>query len=584
MSLATRGDGSPPPALVVPPVERPPESPRRRRFQLNERALWAVPTALAFLALVVTVVLPAVWLVVYSLRDGEGALTFGNYVDAFTNPLYLEPIWNSVRLGFSVMVICLLLGVPLAWLVARTDIPGGETLRIAVYTSFILPSLLSAVSWVILASPNAGLLNRLADAVLGIAPFNVFSMNFLAVIIAFSLFPYTFIFTVTSLDAIGAETEEAAAVLGAGPVRRALTVTLPLATPAILASMTVSFLQAVSLYGAPALIAVPAGEQVITTQLFLFFGFPRRPELAAAYGIPLVLLAIAFMVMRRKVTGRRSYVTVGGKGSRRYAVKLGRWRWGVAAAAWGTFAVAVVLPALTLLWVSLVPRWSQGGFLFTFRHYDWVFENARTAVLNSLKFAAAAATLCVLLGFVVAYLGERRDSPMSRVLNFLTTAPLVLPGIILGVGMFAAFSRPPVVLYGTAIILVIAFWGRFMPIALQNIQPSIAAVHSELEEASRIMGAGLIRTVARITMPLVAGAMFSAWILSFVLSMHEISAALLLVSIETQVMPTLIVNLYEQALYERIAAIGVLMVVFTLAAVLLGRIVLGRKFLLSGSR
>lgn len=585
MSTTMTSDGPPPPAPPLPPRQPPARSAAPRRFQFSERAVWALPTALAFAALLIAVVLPAAWLVYFSLREADGGgLTFAHYIEAFTNPLYLEPVWNSVKLGLTVMAICILLGVPLAWLVSRTDLPGREALRVCVYTSFILPSLLSAVSWVILASPNAGLLNELADTLFGVMPFDVFSMNFLAVVIAFSLFPYTFIFTITTLDSIGAETEEAAAVLGARPLRRALTVTLPLATPAILASMTVSFLQAVSLYGAPALLAVPAGEHVITTQLFLFFGFPRQPELAAAYGIPLVLLAIAFIIMRRKITGRRSYVTVGGKGSARYTVKLRRWRWPIAAVAWGVFAVAVVLPALTLLWVSLVPRWSQGGFLFTLRHYEWVFDNGQTAVLNSLKFAVAAATLCVLLGFVVAYLSERRDSRVTRLLNLLATTPLVLPGIILGVGMFAAYSRPPILLYGTGIILIVAFWGRFMPIALQNIQPAIASVHGDLEQASRIMGAGMLKTVGRITVPLVAGAMFSAWIFSFVLSMHEISAALLLVSIDTQVMPTLIVNLYEQALYERIAAIGMLMVVVTIAAVVVGRLVLGRRFLLSGSR
>ena len=554
------------------------------RLGLSERVIWGVPTAFALAALVATVVLPVLWLVYYSVRDPEGALTLTNYTDAFTNPLYLTPVWNSVKLGLMVMVLCVAIGVPLAWLVSRTDLPGRETLRVAVYASFILPSLLSAVSWVILASPNAGLLNQLTDNLFGIKPFDVFSMNYLALIIAFSIFPYTFIFTLSGLDNIGGETEEAAAILGAGPMRRALTVTLPLVTPAILSSMVVAFLQAVALYGAPALIAVPAGEHVITTQLYLFFGFPRRPELAAAYGVPLVLFAAFLMYGRRKVMGRRSYVTVGGQGARRYRVPLGRWRWVVGAAAWGVFAIGVLLPGLTLLYVSLVPRWSQGGWDLTLEHYQWMFDNAQTALVNSLKFAISAASLCVLLGLTVSYLSERRDSPLTRFLAFLTTAPLVLPGIILGIGMFAAFSRPPILLYGTGIILVIAFFGRFMPIALQNIQPAISAVHPELEQASRIMGAGLVRTVGRITVPLAGGAMLSAWIFSFVLATQEISAALLLVSINTQVMPTLIVNLYEQALYERIAAIGMVMVVMTMIAVILGRAILGRRFLLGGSR
>lgn len=577
------------PAAPIPPhPERAPgRGPRHtlsERLGLSERVLWGIPTGLALAALAATVVLPVLWLVFYSIRDAEGAITFANYADAFTNSLYLRPIWNSVRLGLTVMVLCVAIGVPMAWLVSRTDLPGRELLRVAVYASFILPSLLSAVSWVILASPNAGLLNQLTFSLFGARPFNVFSMTFLAFIIAFSLFPYTFIFTTSSLDNVGGETEEAAAILGASPIRRALTVTVPLVIPAILSSMIVAFLQAVALYGAPALVAVPAGEHVITTQLFLFFGFPRRPELAAAYGVPLVLFAALLMYTRRKVMGRRSYVTVGGKGAQQYRVALGRWRWIVGAGAWSVFGLAVLLPGLTLLYVSLVPRWSAGSWSLTTEHYRWMYDNAGDAFWNSLKFAFWAATLCVLLGLTVSYLSERRNSRMTRILGFLTTAPLALPGIILGIGMFAAFSRPPLLLYGTGIILIVAFWGRFMPIALQNIQPAIAAVHPELEQASRIMGAGIVRTVSRITVPLAGGAMLSAWIFSFVLSTQEISAALLLVSIHTQVMPTLIVNLYEQALYERIAAIGMVMVVLTMTAVVGGRMILGRRFLLGGSR
>jgi len=401
-------------------------------------------------------------------------------------------------------------------------------------------------------------------------------MNFLAFVIACNLFSYTFIFTISALDNVGGEVEEAAAILGAGPIRRALTITLPLVTPAILASMTVAFLQTVALFGAPALIAIPAGENVITTQIYAFFGFPQQPGLAAAYGIPLVLLAVLFLYMQRKIMGRRSYVTIGGKGTRQQQISLGRWRWIVAAFAWGIFGIAVLLPGLTLLYVSLIPRWSQAGWKLTGVNYQWVFDQASVAITNSLKFALAAATLCVLLGFIVAYLNERHDSRTTRTLVFLTTAPLVLPGIVIGVGIFAAFSRPPIVLYGTGFILIVAFFARFMPIALQNIQPAIAAINPELEQASRIKGAGIVRTIRRITLPLAGPAALSAWIFTFVLSTQEISAALLLVSIRTQVMPTLIVSLYEEAMYERIAAIGMLMIGIVITAIVVGKLALGR--------
>jgi len=158
----------------------------------------------------------------------------------------------------------------------------------------------------------------------------------------------------------------------------------------------------------------------------------------------------------------------------------------------------------------------------------------------------------------------------------------VLPGMIIAIGMFAAFSKPPLLLYGTGILLVIVFFGRFMPTALQNIQPAIRSIHPDLENASRSVGAGVYRTMGRITIPLSSAVLISAWIFTFVLSTHEVSAAILLVSLDTDVMATQVMNLYEQAKYEQIAALGIVLVAITMVAVGIGTVFGGRRILNRG--
>ena len=568
-------------ALARPTAPVPADGPRRSR-RGSSALPWHVVRVVVTIALLLVVALPVFWLVRQSLVDLAGRFTLDNYVEVFTNSTYLVPLLRSIGVAVCVSALCTVLGVSMAWLVARSDMRFRAALRYVVYLSFIVPSLLAGVAWVILASPNAGLLNQLSDAAFGVRPLNVFTLPAMVVVMALALYPLNFIFVTNSLDAQGGDVDEAGAILGASPARRALTISLPLVTPAILNAALLTFLQAVALYAVPALLAIPAGQQVLTTQLFQLFGFPRRPELAAAYGVPLILLAALVLWGRRRIMGRRGYATIAGRGTRTNLVKLGAWRWPATVYCWAVITVAVVLPGLTLAYISVIPHWANGGFSFTLEHYAWVFDNAMTPVWNTIQFSAASATLCVVIGLAVAYLTVRRNTRFDRVLEWLTTTPIVLPGIIIAVGIFAAYSRPPIVLYGSGVIVVVAFWGRFMPTALQNIQPAIRSIHPDLENAARSVGAGMLRTLSRITVPLSSGVLISAWIFSFVLATHEVSAAVLLVSVDTDVIATQVINLYEQARFEQISALGLVMVAITMIAVGVGTAFGGRRILNRG--
>ena len=216
------------------------------------------------------------------------------------------------------MLSCLF-GVPLAWAISRTDMPAKGFIRLMVFGAFIIPPYLGAIGWILLAGPNAGWLNKAWMALTGAESglFNIYSMAGLIVVMAVTSFPYVFVFTNSALDLVSSEMEDAANILGAGTMRTTFRVTLPLVLPAILGGLIISFLEAIALFGAPALIALPARFNVVSTQLWQFFEYPVRVEQAAAYAMPLLLITLLMFWLQRSVLGRRGYATVTGKGGER---------------------------------------------------------------------------------------------------------------------------------------------------------------------------------------------------------------------------------------------------------------------------
>src|SRR5882757_1731272 len=231
-----------------------------------------------------------------------------------------------------------------------------------VFGAFIIPPYLGAIGWILLAGPNSGWLNKVWMALTGTEHgiFNIYSMAGLIVVIAVTSFPYVFVFTNSALDLVSSEMEDAANILGAGTLRTTLRITLPLVMPAIVGGLIISFLEAIALFGAPALIALPARFQVVSTQLWQFFEFPVRVEQAAAYAMPLLLITIFMFWLQRSVLGRRGYTTVSGKGGERRVTKLGPWRWVMLGYALFVCSLAVFLPMLVLTQAAFSKAWGRG--------------------------------------------------------------------------------------------------------------------------------------------------------------------------------------------------------------------------------
>ncbi len=545
--------------------------------------VWIFATAV----LVLLVVVPLAWLFIKSFQAPQtGSFTLNNYFLAFSTWRYLEPIVNSLKLALAVACSSVAVGSGMAWLVARSDMPGRSLVRLLVIASFITPPFLGAIAWILLAAPRSGWLNRLYMAVTGEpqGAFNIYTLAGCVFVIAIYSYPYAFTFVSAALELISSEMEHAAQILGAGACRTALSVTLPMVLPGIVAGFIMSFLEAIALFGSPALILIPARKNVMTTQLWQFFQFPTKVELAAAYALPLLMLTVALLLLQRRLLARKGFAAVGGKGGQRRLVRLGVWRYPALIACLGVSSLSLFLPYAVLLSTSLSQAWGRGfsAANFTLRWYNWAlfgYAGSRLAIRNSLVYSLLAATFALALAVAIAYIANRRLVRGHQVLSFLAMTPFVIPGIVLATGFIAAYTHPPLVLYGTAAIMVIAFTTRFLPIAYANCDAILKSVGAELENAGRILGAGRLHMLREVTLPLVKRGLFGGWVLIFIQALRELSAAVLLFTVSTKVVSTLIFDLSDEGNFEAVSALGVLMLVLTFAVVAFGYRLIGPDFM-----
>ena len=530
------------------------------------------------LLLAALVLLPMFWLTVTSLRiDKTREWTLSHYLHFFNDPSFIKPLVTTMWTSAAVGILCVAFAAPMAWLVSRTDLPLKRLLRVLILASFVTPPFLGAFAWVLLGGPNAGLINQWYYALFGLKPFeataliNIFSAWGMVFVMALYTFPYVFTFVANSLDMIPSELEEASAILGAPPVKTAANITLPLVVPALLAGFLVAFLQSMTLFGAPAILALPAGIDTMTTKIWSLFQFPPQLGLAAAASLPLLVVTVILLRAQAAIMGRRGYSVIGGKGGGQRLIRLGGWKF----PSLGLFAFvlgcSIVLPYGVLLRTAFVKNWS-GPVVgnFSIEHWRFVFlefSQTKLALLNTFILGTSAATVGTILATMIGYLSIRQIVWGHRSLAFLATAPVAIPGIVLAVGLFLSYTTPPIVLYGTLSIIFLAYLTKELPVGYQQVASSLKSVHPELEDASRIFGATRLRALYDITAPLIRNGVIATWLFIFIGSIRELSATILLFTAKTKTVSVTMFDLRESNDWGPIAVLSITMLVITFVMV-----------------
>jgi len=401
--------------------------------------------------------------------------------------------------------------------------------------------------------------------------FDVFSMAGLILVTVPHTFPFVYLLAASALESVDSSMEESAQILGAGRWRTALAVTGPLVAPAVLSGALVAFVNAIALFGSQAIVGLPGRVFTLPTRIYALFDYPPQYGLASALSLIFVALTVAALYLQRRYLARRSYVTLGGKGSRPRLVDLGPARWGVLAFCVAVFIVAVAAPYLTLLAVSISRSWGlQFWQNLTLQHYRFVlleYDVTRRAILNSLILASSTATLAVLIGSFVGWLDLRTALRGRKLLDYASLVPLGLPGIVVAVALIQFWLRVPLPIYGTLLIILLAYTGRFIPLGVRSANAAFRQIDPSLEETARITGAGWLRTFRSVTLPLARPGLFAGWLLVFVPALQELSASVLLFSSGSITLAVAVYNLYETGALGPVAALAIVTMLINPAAI-----------------
>jgi iron(III) transport system permease protein len=534
--------------------------------------------AAATAALVVLVVLPLASLVWGSVSAG-GRPTLEHFRRALGSRLYLQALWNSLVLGAWTAGLSVVIGLPMAWAVGRTTVPAKGFIRLTATIAYVTPPFLTAIAFVYLFSPNAGLVNRFVRDVLGLPAltFNIHSMAGLVLVTVLHTFPFVYLLAAGALASVDASLEESARILGAGRWRIVRSITAPLVAPAVLSGALLAFVHAIALFGSQAIIGLPGRIFTLPTRIYTLFDHPPQYGLASALSLLFVGITVLALALQRRYLARGGYVTLSGKGSRPEPVELGSARWPVLGFCGLVFLVAVLAPYVTLLAVSLSRSWGLDFWHnLTLRHYRFVlfeYDVTRRAIANSLLLAGGAATLALALGTLVSWLDLRTELPGRKWLDYVSLVPLGLPGIVVAVALIQFWLRVPLPLYGTLAIILLAYTGRYVPLAVRAANAALRQVDPALEETARITGAGWLRTLLSVTVPLTRPGLFAGWLLVFVPAIQELSASILLFSSESITLAVAVYNLYETGYLEPVAALAIVsMLIITGAIALAARL------------
>ena len=544
---------SPGPARAVPSLRRGASS----RVRLEH-----VVMAGAVLCLIVLVVLPICFLLAGSFT-AEGGFSLANFRAAFGGHLYLQALLNSLILGSLTALFSAAIGLPLAWAVARTDVPGKPLIRATATLAYLSPPFLTAIAFVNLFSPNSGLVNvALREIGLASLTFNIFSMHGLVLITVLHTFPFVYLLAASALQSVDASYEEAAQILGAGKWRTALAITGPLVMPAILSGALIAFVNSIALFGSQAILGLPARIFTLPTRIYALFDYPPEYGLASALSLVFIGITVTALFVQRSYLAKRSFVTLAGKGSRPQLVALGRGRWAVFAFCVLVFIVAIAMPYAALIAVSFSKSWGLAFWKnLTLHNYEFVlfeYDVTQRAIINSLLLATLAATLAVAIGAIIGWIDLRTKIAGRRFLDYASLIPLGLPGIVMAVALIQFWLAMPIALYGTLAILLLAYIGRYIPLGVRSANGALRQIDPSLEESARVLGASWATTLREVTLPLVWPGLFAGWLLIFVPAIQELSASILLFSSKSITLAVAVYNLYETGYTEPVAALAMI--------------------------
>jgi iron(III) transport system permease protein len=536
---------------------------------------------LAFLLLFF--VLPVARVFITAFLDGDGGFTLGHFSAFFGQGLMREAFFNSLCVAVMSAVFAALIAVPLAYFTVRFEFRGAILIQTLGVLPLIMPPFVGAVALQLIFG-RSGSVNLLLQEHLGFTLPIMDGLNGVIFVESIHYFPFILMNLTVALRNIDGAMEEAAMNLGCTGWRLFRRVIFPLAAPGFVAGASLVFVKVFDDLGTP---LVMGQTNLLAPQAYLrITQVGLEDPLGYVISVIMIGFSIAAMALSARALKGRDYSTLqkgGGSLQRRRLSRAGSWL----AYAWITVILLLTLsPHIGVLLLSFARVWSFAPLpdAYTLAHYATVFQDSSGMVRNTLLYCGLAATLDVVLGVTIAYLIFRTRLPARQWLDWIATASLAVPGIVLAIGylrLFKGVTLPgtEVLLTSTWVMIMLAYAVRRLPYALRSCVAALQQVHVSLEEAAESLGATPLRTIRRVVVPLMAGGILAGFVTSFITAAVELSATILLVSADSMAPMSYGIYLYMQSVAGRGpgAALGVLAIAVVALGTWLSHVVAERS-------
>lgn len=545
------------------------------------------------LGLAVFVLAPIIPTLLQSIRseplyEHGGVFTLDGYTKLFTDAGFGQVVLNTSLFAALTTLLTLVIAIPMAVVVVRTRLPGGRIIAAAMQWPFFISSLILGFGWILMYGP-AGFVSTEVKNVIGVVPWNLYSIPGMAITEAVALAPIAYVFCANALRQSDASLESAAQVCGAGPLRILGQVIIPMLRPPMVYSSILVFSMSVETLSVPLLYGQPVGIDVFSTFLYTNGLQSVNPDYSVLGAASVVILCVTISlvaVQAKLLKDAQRFVSVRGKATRPRKLDLGWLKWVsiVAIAFYVIFGALIPILGLMFRSVTLIftPLRNPFDFLTT-KNYETVFrfDSYVQSIWNSLIVAGVGSVVISIIALLAVMVARRSSFRYSRTVEYLALIPQSVPGIIIGIGFFWAFAYAPFglgqVLPGTLAALIIAFGLRALPSAFGSIAPSMMQIGAELDNAARVAGADWVMTFFRILRVLITPAFAGAMILTFVIMLKEYSPAVFLSSADNNILGTTMLELWAQGSTGAVAALATIQIAITATFVALASLLMKGK-------
>ncbi len=531
---------------------------------------WVVASLLVLALYLIFMVVPMIKVFYQAMLDpATKALSLVNFKKFFTTPYYSNTLVRSFKVAVSVAFFSLLVGIPLAYFYNMYQIRGKKLIQMLIILSSMSAPFIGAYSWILLFG-NSGVVTVWFREVLGITIGSIYGFKGIVLVLTTKMYPLVFLYLSGAIKNIDSSLLEASANMGRTGLKRFVTVVLPLCMPTILAAALMVFMRALADFGT----AMMIGQGYMTFPLVIYNEFVGEvgvnKNFASAVSVIAIIITLVVFLIQSWATRKTSFsMSAMHHIEPKKAGILGKIF--INLYIWLVIAIST-LPNFYLVYLSFRNTSKSGNAFvdgFSLNSYKYVFNNMGSSIWNTIRICGSALILIIVLAILISYLVVRRPNAINKTIDTMSMVPYIIPGAVIGIALIMSFNNPKFPLVGTAWIIIIAMCIRRIPYTIRSSVAILGQIPLTIDEAAESLGANKLKTLVKVTVPMMLNGIFAGAIMSWVTLITELSSSVLLYSYKTMTLNIAVYVMVAKGSDGRACAMSTILTLFTVISLLI---------------